>query len=269
MSSDKLPLKVGARMVFSAPVGATLLLILKAQPDAHQLLQCESLSLTPELPIGASEDLFGNTVHKVQLPAGRTTIEYDALVEVANKPEAVDLSVPLPDVAELSYELLRYTLPSRYCDSDKLLDMAAAHFETHERNLGMVQAISDWVHANIEYRYGACDPLRSASEAIANRYGVCRDFAHIGIALCRAMNIPARYASGFLPQIGVPPNPAPMDFHAYVEVYAAGRWHTFDPRYNVPRIGRVRVAAGLDAVDAAFATTFGEATMEYFEVWSH
>lgn len=268
MNSDKIQLQVGTELVYRALEPTALLLVLKVQPNEEQFLQSESLALAPELATQRKVDLFGNAVHRLRLPLGETVVRYDAVLKVSAAPESVDLTIPLPDLAVLPWQLLRYTLPSRYCDSDKLLEFAAKRFGSYPRTLALVQAISDWVYFNIEYRYGACDPSRSASEAIGKRHGVCRDFAHIGIALCRAMNIPARYASGFLPDIGVEENPAPMDFHAYMEVYAEGRWHPFDPRHNVPRIGRVRVAAGLDAVEAAFATTFGQASLERFEVWA-
>ncbi len=135
--------------------------------------------------------------------------------------------------------------------------------------LPRVQAICDWVHDNIEYRFASGRPDLSASEVIARRHGVCRDFAHAAIALCRAFNLPARYVTGHLPDIGYVDPGTPMDFHAYCEVYLGQEWLTFDPRYNVPRIGRVKVAHGADAVDGAFATIYGEANLTYFEVWAY
>jgi transglutaminase-like putative cysteine protease len=175
---------------------------------------------------------------------------------------------PIP-VEELPPELLRYTLPSRYCDSDKLFDFAWEHFGHVPHGMLRVQAICDWVHGNIEYRFGSGRPDISASEVIARRYGVCRDFAHAAIALCRAFNLPTRYVTGHLPDIGYVDPGSPMDFHAYLEVYLGGNWYTFDARYNVPRIGRVTLAHGLDAVDGAFSTIYGAARLTYFEVWAY
>ncbi len=145
--------------------------------------------------------------------------------------------------------MLRYTLPSRYCDSDKLLNFAWDHFGRINNGLEKVQAICDWIHKNFEYRYFSGSPELSAADALARGYGVCRDFAHIGVALCRAFNLPARYVTGHLPDIGCADTG--MDFHAYMEVYLGQDWFTFDPRFNVPRIGRVKIAQGLDAVDGA------------------
>jgi len=172
-------------------------------------------------------------------------------------------------VGELPCELLRYTLPSRYCDSDKLMNFAWNQFGHIPHGLPRVQAICDWVHNNIEYRFGSGRPDLSASEVIFRRHGVCRDFAHAVIALCRAFNLPARYVTGHLADIGYIDPGTPMDFHAYCEVYLGQEWLTFDARYNVPRIGRIKVAHGADAVDGAFATIYGEANLTRFQVWAY
>jgi transglutaminase-like putative cysteine protease len=160
-------------------------------------------------------------------------------------------------------------LPSRYCDSDKLMNFAWNQFGQVPQGIPRVQSICDWVHNNIEYRTLSGRPDLSASEVIARRYGVCRDFAHAAIALCRTFNLPARYVTGHLPDIGYVDPGSPMDFHAYFEVYLGQEWLTFDARYNVPRIGRVKLAHGADAVDGAFATIYGEANLTYFEVWAY
>jgi transglutaminase-like putative cysteine protease len=174
-----------------------------------------------------------------------------------------------PSIATLEPSLLRYLLPSRYCDSDKLFAFAREKFG-HIYDAGaQVQAISDWVHNNIEYRFASGRPDISAAQIIERGYGVCRDFAHCTIALCRAINIPARYVTGHLPDIGHLDRGSPMDFHAYSEVYLGGQWHVFDARYNEPRIGRIKIAQGLDAVECAFATVYGPARMTKFEVWAY
>jgi len=184
-------------------------------------------------------------------------------------PDSRDASGETLPVEQLPSELLRYTLPSRYCDSDKLMDFAWAQFGQIPHGLPRVQAICDWVHDNIEYRFASGRSDLSASEVIGRRYGVCRDFAHAAIALCRAFNLPARYVTGHLPDIGYVDPGTPMDFHAYCEIYLGKKWFTFDPRYNIPRIGRIKVAHGADAVDGAFTTIYGQATLSHFEVWAY
>ena len=182
----------------------------------------------------------------------------------------VEIPGPILSVGQLPSDLLRYTLPSRYCDSDKLMNFAWNQFGQVPHGLDRVQAICDWVHNNIEYRFGSGRPDLSASEVIARGFGVCRDFAHAAIALCRAFNLPARYVTGHLPDIGHTDPGTPMDFHAYCEVSVWAR--TGSPLihgFNVPRIGRVKVAHGADAVDGAFATIYGEANLNHFEVWAY
>ena len=184
-------------------------------------------------------------------------------MEEANGPgEPVLLSLLPP-------AFLRYTLPSRYCDSDKLMNFAWQQFGTTRQGIERVRAICDWVHANIAYKYGAGRPDTSASEVLAQRFGVCRDFAHVAISLCRAFNLPARYVTGHLPDIAHIDPGTPMDFHAYFEVYLDHCWMTFDARYNEPRLGRIKVAHGLDAVDGAITTIYGEAPLKWFEVWAY
>jgi len=200
---------------------------------------------------------------------GRNEIRHDAIVAVSSLADSRDLRGPILTVEQLPSDVLRYTLPSRYCDSDKLMNFAWNHFGHITHGLPRVQAICDWVHNNIQYRFMSGRPDLSASEVIERRYGVCRDFAHAAIALCRAFNLPARYVTGHLPDIGYIDPGSPMDFHAYCEVYLGQEWLTFDARYNVPRTGRVKVAQGADAVDGAFATIYGEANLTHFEVWAY
>jgi transglutaminase-like putative cysteine protease len=200
---------------------------------------------------------------------GRNEIRHDALVAVSSLPDSRELPGQNLSVGQLPSEVLRYTLPSRYCDSDKLMDFAWNNFGQIPHGLPRVQAICDWVHNNIEYRYLSGRADISASEIIQRRYGVCRDFAHTVISLCRAFNLPARYVTGHLPDIGFFDPGTPMDFHAYCEVYLGQEWITFDARFNVPRIGRVKVAHGADAVDGAFATIYGAANLTHFEIWAY
>jgi len=170
---------------------------------------------------------------------------------------------------QLPPELLRYTLPSRYCDSDKLCNFAWEKFGQVEHGLPRVQAISKWLHDNIEYRYSSGRPDLSAWDVLQRGYGVCRDFAHLAVALNRTFNVPARYVTGHLPDIAFPDPDNHMDFHAYAEAYVGGHWFTTDARFHVPRIGRIKVSCGMDAVDGAFSTIYGAATLTYFQVWAY
>ncbi len=229
----------------------------------------ENLSFGIARPSYEFQDTHGNNTYRVTLMPGVNEIHHDALVAVSSLPDTREITGNMIPVGELPSRLLRYTLPSRYCDSDKLMNLAYTQFGHIPQGLSLVQAICDWVHNNIEYRYGSGRSDISASEVIDRRYGVCRDFAHSTIALCRACNLPARYVTGHLADIGFEDPGTPMDFHAYSEVYLGSEWLAFDARFNVPRIGRIKLAHGLDAVDGAFTTIYGGATLTHFEVWAY
>jgi transglutaminase-like putative cysteine protease len=169
-------------------------------------------------------------------------------------------------VDHLDSEALYYLMPSRYCEADQLAAFAWATFGHVPEGWARVQAVCDFVHGHLRFSYPEADPMRTAAHALEGRCGVCRDFTHLSIALCRALNIPARYCNGYLGDIGVPPDPAPMDFNAWLEVRLEGGWHTFDARHNRPRIGRLLIARGRDAADVAMITSFGPHTLERFEV---
>ena len=246
-----------------------MLFTLRPRLEGSVLVMQEQLSFGIGLPSGEFQDSHGNITYRSLLMPGRNEIRHDALVAVSSLPDHREVRGPILPVGQLPSDLLRYTLPSRYCDSDKLMDFAWKQFGQVPHGLPRVQAICDWVHHNIEYRFGSGRADLSASEVIQRRYGVCRDFAHAAIALCRAFNLPARYVTGHLPDIGYRDPGTAMDFHAYGEVYLGQDWLTFDARYNVPRIGRVKVAHGADAVDGAFATIYGEANLTHFEVWAY
>jgi transglutaminase-like putative cysteine protease len=267
--SRDITIRCGLEFAYSAFAPTPMILLIQPRLDPWQHLEGEQFAFSPDVTLAESEDMHGNIVRHFVLPPGRTTIRHDALISVPSLPEnhgAVDGAVP---VAELSAELLRYTLPSRYCDSDRLMDFAFEKFGNVPHGLARVQAICDWVHHNIEYRFGSGSPFTAASEIIAQGYGVCRDFAHTAIALCRCFNIPARYVTGYVPDVAFDDPGSPMDFHAYMQVYVGHRWQTFDARFNVPRIGRVKIACGLDAVDGAFSTVFGAASLAWFNVWAY
>jgi transglutaminase-like putative cysteine protease len=194
-------------------------------------------------------------------------ISYHAIVDVSANPDRQFPELPGTPIDQLPDELLLYTLPSRYCPSDLVLDDAWQLFGAAPEGWARVQAVCDWIHTNVAYG-GQSDSRTTGYESYNECVGVCRDFAHIGVMFCRALNIPARYVCGYLPEIGVAPVPGPMDFHAWFEAYLGGGWRTFDARHNVPRIGRVVVARGRDAVDTAFLTTYGDSRLAGLTVWA-
>jgi transglutaminase-like putative cysteine protease len=237
--------------------------------DANRPIRQENLDFGRAAKSESFADADGNLAYRVILETGLNEIRHDALVEVSAASDKSDQFGDAPSVATIEPALLRYLLPSRYCDSDRLFQFAQEKFGNIIGAGERVQAISDWLHNNIEYRFGSGRPDISAAQVIERSYGVCRDFAHCTIALCRALNLPARYVTGHLPDIGHLDPGSPMDFHAYSEVYLGGRWHVFDARYNEPRIGRIKIAHGLDAVECAFATVYGPARLTNFEVWAY
>lgn len=262
--------RVGCSLVYEVTGSASLLLNLKLAADENRAVLFEALSYGEGLPAEEFTDSHGNSVSRVTLAPGTNCFRHDAIVAVSSRPDNDGIRVGVPQTpAEIPAPLLRYTLPSRYCDSDKLTDFAWQQFGGIEHGMPRVQAISRWIHENIEYRYMSGQPELSACDILRRGYGVCRDFAHLAIALNRTFNLPARYVTGHMPDIGFPDPGNHMDFHAYAEVYIDGTWFTTDARFHVPRIGRIRVSGGQDAVDGAFSTIFGGATMTYFEVWAY
>lgn len=262
--------RVGCSLTYQASGPASLLLNLQLAPGNGHAVLSEALALGDGLAPEVFNDSHGNRVTRVALPPGMTSFRHDAIVAVSSRPEHTGLTPGAPeDVATLAPALLRYTLPSRYCDSDKLTDFAWRQFGHVEHGWPRVQAISHWIHHNIEYRYLSGRTDLSAWDVLQRGYGVCRDFAHLAVALNRTFNLPTRYVTGHLPDIGFPSPPEHMDFHAYAEVWLGGTWVTTDPRFHVPRIGRIRVSHGQDAIDGAFSTIFGGAELTYFQVWAY
>ncbi|MCE0483156.1 MAG: transglutaminase family protein [Methylacidiphilales bacterium] len=265
----KVTVRVGCHIVYETSLPTPVVFVLKPRSDEKQEVMHEKFCISSHPPAREFKDEHGNIACRTMLQPGQNIIHHDALVMVSALPDDADHKRLALPVEQIPPAVLRYTLPSRYCDSDKLLNFAWEKFGQIPHGIERVQAICDWTHRNIEYRFGSGRADLAASEVITRRYGVCRDFAHVAIALCRAFNVPARYITGHLPDIGHRDPGTPMDFHAYFEVYLGSIWCTFDARYNIPRIGRVKVAQGLDAVEGAFSTIYGEAILTWFEVWAY
>jgi len=264
-----LTVRVGCNFHFECDSSAIAILLVNPRGDGGHTVRNENIHFGQAARSESFADPEGNTTYRVIMDGGLNEIRHDALVDVSTRSDKSELFGDAPSLETLAPALLRYLLPSRYCDSDRLFEFAREKFG-HIYDAGeRVRAISDWVHHNIEYRFGSGRPDISAAQIIERGFGVCRDFAHCTIALCRALNIPARYVTGHLPDIGHIDPGTPMDFHAYSEVYLGGEWHVFDARYNEPRIGRIKIAHGLDAVDCAFATVYGAARLTNFEVWAY
>jgi len=228
----------------------------------------DQMKTTPAVPTSAYRDGFGNWCTRVVAPAGNFRVTADAVINDSGAREPVVHGAVQHRVEQLPEEALVFLLGSRYCETDKLSPFAWERFGSTPLGWQRVQAICDFVHQHIEFGYQFASPSKTALDVFNERRGVCRDFAHLAITLCRCLNIPARYCTGYLGDIGVPKDPSPMDFAGWLEVYLGGSWHTFDPRNNTPRIGRVLIARGRDAADVAIATTFGPNTLQSFRVWT-
>jgi transglutaminase-like putative cysteine protease len=228
----------------------------------------EAWDIDPPATIDTLPDLYGNDIHRTVLPAGDVRLRYDARVRVPSCFDESDPDAPQHPVEQLPAEAVHYLLASRYCHSDTLTAPAWSLFGQTPPGWGRVQAISDWVHDNVEFQYGSSDSDTDAVDVYERRRGVCRDLTHLFISFCRAMNIPTRYVFGYLPDILVEPPPEPMDFCAWAEVYLGQRWWTFDPRNNRPRAGRVVIGRGRDAVDVAMMTIWGNAVFKDLTVWA-
>jgi transglutaminase-like putative cysteine protease len=259
---DRLTIRVGCEFQHDlpAPVPAIYLVRPAGSRDAEVLT--ESWTMSPAVPYHDYVDQYSNVCRRVTFPAGASTLNYEAKVVVPGEPDPVDLYATQSLVEDLPDDVLVYTLPSRFCLTDQLVGEAWRLFGHTTPGWARVQAIVDYVHDYITFGYGSSSPTTTSSDVYAARAGVCRDFAHLGVAFVRAMNIPARYAFGYIPDIDVPVSDAPMDFCAWFEAYLGGRWWTFDPRNNQRRRGRVLIARGRDALDVAMLTTYGYAPLK-------
>jgi len=262
-------IRYGYELSFNCPQPTLMLCLLDAHPERSQEVRYEvAPSFHPQVASTIYTDSFGNYVRKFIAPPGDIMMTADAVIEDSGLPDPVVFDAQEVPLENIPNDYLIFLLGSRYCETDKLNNIAWDLFGSTPRGWQRVQAICDFVCDHLTFGYEYARATRTAFEAFEERRGVCRDFAHLAVTLCRCMNIPARYANGFLGDIGVPPDPAPMDYNAWFEVFLDGRWFTFDARHNIPRIGRITVARGRDATDIPLATSFGPHQLTTFKVWT-
>jgi transglutaminase-like putative cysteine protease len=261
-------LRVGCEFRYAAAVDTPAVFQVVPLDIGPAMVRTETWATDPDLPRHGYTDLYGNPCQRLTLPSGPSTLRFDAIVSVPDATEEVAPDAPETPVTDLPDEVLIYTMPSRYVLPDVLGDEAWATFGSTPPGYRRVQAVLDHVHDRLQFELGSSTPLTTAADVWAAKRGVCRDFAHVALSFLRALNVPARYAFGYLPDLDVPPAPEPMDFAAWIEVWLGGRWYTFDPRNNAHRKGRVLIGRGRDALDVAMVTTFGGPMLERMEVWA-
>jgi transglutaminase-like putative cysteine protease len=260
-------IEAGYDIAFQCAQDVPMILMLSVHPERQQdLLTEHRFNFSPAVRARDYLDAFGNICTRLVAPGGLLQIRNRFIIADSGKPDEVAPHAEQWDIDQLPDQALVYLLGSRYCDTQKLSDLAWAQFGNTSGGWQRVQAICDYVHDRLEFGYHHARVDRTAAEGHEERRGVCRDFAHLAVTLCRCMNIPARYCTGYLGDIGVPHDPAPMDFSAWFEVFLSGRWYTFDARHNHPRIGRILIGRGRDAADVAISTTFGTAQLANFSV---
>jgi len=260
-------INVGYELIYDCPQPTPMMLVLHIHYSrAADVLVPDHITTTPAVPITSYRDSFGNWCSRMVAPQGRITIASNAVVRDSGAPDPVEPSAQQHTIQDLPEDTLQFLLGSRYCDTEKFAEIAWSLFGRTPPGWPRVQAICDFTHNHIAFGYEHARPTRTAFEAFIEKRGVCRDYTHLAIALCRSMNIPARYCTGYLSDLGTEPPYGPGDFAAWFEAYLGGRWHIFDPRNNVPRIGRVLMARGRDAIDVALTTTFGLNTLVNFKV---
>ena len=255
-------IRVGCDFTYVAEIETPVIFQVQPGESPNVDLQREQWLSEPPMVIHGYADLYGNSCVRGVLPVGRSSFGYDAVAIVPDAEEDADSGAPECAPGALPDNTLIYTLPSRYCLPDVLGNEAWSRFGGLPQGYGRVKAICDYVHGHLEFQYGSTNAMSTAADVYAAGRGVCRDFTHLAITFCRALNIPARYVFGYLPDLDVPPDPAPMDFAAWMEVWLGDRWWTFDPRNNMRRKGRIVIGRGRDALDVAMATTFGGPLLE-------
>jgi len=260
-------IRVGYELVYECHQPTPMILTLNVHyTRASDIVFPDHLRTDPAVPASAYRDSFGNWCTRIVAPKGRIRLSSSAVIRDSGAPDPVVATADQHRVQDLPEETLLFLLGSRYCETDRLSQTAWDLFGHSVTGWGRVQAICDFVHNHITFGYEHARPTKTAFDVFSERTGVCRDYAHLAVAFCRCMNIPARYCTGYLGDIGVPPPYGPMDFAAWMEVYLGGTWHTFDPRNNEPRIGRVLIARGRDAADVPISSTFGPAKLLSFSV---
>ncbi len=261
-------IKIGFDMEFELHGPTPMILMLYVHPSRQaDLLEPEKIQIEPAMPLHDFTDLYGNRCARVFAPAGKIRLSLETTIEDSGQPDAIVPDAIQHNLQDLPDDVLPFLLTSRYCEVDKLSDIAWKLFGHTEPGWSRAQAICDWVHHHITFGYHFADSTKSAFDCYNDGRGVCRDYSHLAIAFFRCMNIPARYATGYMGDIGVP-LVLPMDFSGWFEAYLGGRWYTFDARHNKPRIGRVVMARGRDAADVALTTNFGRAILKNFFVLS-
>jgi transglutaminase-like putative cysteine protease len=262
-------IRVGFEMIYDFPQATPLIAVVGTHfSRASDVIEPDYLTISPSVPITPYRDGFGNWCSRIVAPAGRVRLAADGIVRDSGLPDVIVPAAVQHAVEDLPAEAIVYLLGSRYCETDRLSDLAWKMFEKTMPGWARVQAICDFVHNHIVFGYEHARATKTAWEAFKEGKGVCRDYAHLAITFCRCMNIPARYCTGYLGDIGMPPPYAAGDFAGWFEAYIGGRWYTFDARNNIPRIGRVLIAQGRDAADVPITQTFGPNTLVSFAVWT-
>ena len=260
-------IRAGYEISYDCPQPTPMILQVSIHPSRMpDLISWDGLQIDPLIPANTYHDSFGNFCHVIRAPAGRLTLSTDFLVQDSGEPDEVVPGAEQHPLEEPPVDALIFLLGSRYCETDRLVDTAWSLFGHIPKGWPLVQAICDYVHERIKFGYEHASPNKTAFDAFTEQRGVCRDYAHLAITLCRCMNVPARYCTGYLGDMGTEPPYPPGDFAAWFEAYLGGRWYTFDPRNNVPRIGRILMAHGRDATDVAIVTSFGPCTLAGFKV---
>ena len=264
-----LKLRIGYEFIYHCPRPTPMILMLNVHYSrASDLAVPDAIMTMPPMRVSGYRDLYGNWCSRIMAPVGESRITCDRIIEDSGLEDPVVSDATEHRVETLPDDVLVYLLPSRFCENDHLLQTAWSLFGALTPGWSRVQAICDFAHKHIRFSYADARPTRTALEAYQEKIGVCRDYTHLAIALCRAINIPARYCTGYLGDVGTPPPFPPGDFAAWMEVYLGGEWHMFDPRNNTPRIGRVLMARGRDAADVAMVTAFGTTDLKSFRVWT-
>ena len=262
-------IRVGYELIYDFPQPTPMIMVLGTHfTRASDIVVPDHLMTSPSVPIFPYRDVFGNWCSRIVAPAGRIRLWADGVVTDTGRPELAAPWAAQHAVEDLPAETLNFLLASRYCETDRLSEVAWNLFGQAPMGWGRVQAICDFVHRHIAFGYEYARATKTAWDVFNEANGVCRDYAHLAITFCRCMNIPARYCTGYLGDIGMPPPYGPMDFAGWFEAYLGGQWHTFDARNNMPRIGRVLIAQGRDAADVPITHTFGPNTLVSFKVWT-